>query len=98
MNMLGVVFPTIMYILGSILLVCLIIFILRCINTLDKVNEILDDVNNKVKTLDGLFAAIDTTTSAITAIGDGIMDKVFSLINKIGSHKKKKRKEEDLYE
>ena len=87
-----------MYILGSILLVCLIIFVLKSISILDKANEVLEDVNNKVKSLDGLFAAIDTASSAITAIGDGIMDKVFSLINKIGTRKKRKRKEEDLYE
>lgn len=98
MDMLGVVFPTIMYILGSILLVCLIIFVLKSISILDKANAVLDDVNNKVKTLDGLFAAIDTASAAITALGDGIMDKVFTLINKIGNRKKRTRKEEDLDE
>lgn len=96
MDMLGVVFPTIMYILGSILLVCLIIFVLKSIAILDKTNEILDDVNNKVKSLDNLFSAINGASNVITAIGDGIMDKVFALVNKFG--KNKKRKGEDLDE
>ena len=99
MNMLEVVFPTIMYILGSISLVCLIVFIVKSIYTLDKVNEILDDVNGKVKSLDGLFNAINATSSAITAIGDSLIEKVITLFSKIGRKKQsKKRKEEDIDE
>lgn len=97
--MLEVVFPTIMYILGSISLVCLIVFIVKSIYTLDKVNEILDDVNGKVKSLDGLFNAINATSSAITAIGDSLIEKVITLFSKIGRKKQsKKRKEEDIDE
>ena len=99
MDMLGVVFPTIMYILGSILLVVLIVFIIRAIITLDKINLLLDDISNKVKSLDGIFNAINMTSSAISAVGDRLLEKVVSIFSKLSSRRKrKKRKGEEIYE
>ena len=45
----------ILYILGSILLVCLIVFVIKLISTLNRVNGILDDVDNKMAKLDKAF-------------------------------------------
>lgn len=99
MDMLGVVFPTIMYILGSILLVVLIVFIIRAIITLDKVNLLLDDISNKVKSLDGIFNAINTTSSAISVVGDRLLEKVVSIFSKLSSRRKRKKREgEEIYE
>lgn len=53
------VFPIMMYVLGSILLVVTIILVIKLIYTVDKANEILDNVEAKVKTLDGFFNAIN---------------------------------------
>ena len=96
MEALNVVFPIIMYILGSILLVVLIILVLKLIYTVDKTNEILDDVDRKIKTLDGLFNAIDTTSATLNAIGDRLVDGIFNLIGRFT--KKKNREEEEGYE
>lgn len=90
-------FRLVLYILGSISLVTLIILMIKLTYTVDKANEILDDVDSKVKTLDGLFNAISTTSSAISSIGDKIFDKVLGLIGKI-SKKNKNKKEEEFYE
>lgn len=99
MDMLGVVFPTIMYILGSILLVVLIVFIIRAIITLDKVNLLLDDISSKVKSLDGIFNAINTTSSAISAVGDRLLEKVVNIFSKLSSRRKRKKREgEEIYE
>ena len=95
MEELIVFFRLMLYILGTISLGALIILIVKMINTVDKTNEILDDVNSKIKTLDGLFSAINATKLAISTFGDRIVEKVFNLVGKIG--KKKKNKEEEEY-
>ena len=88
---------TMMYLLGVILLVILIILGLKMINLVDKSNEILDDVNDKVKSLDGLFNAINMTTSTLSSIGDKIMNGVTSIFGKIVGRKRKNKKE-DLFD
>ena len=91
-------FPILMYILGSILLVCLIVLVMKLISTVDKTNIILDDVQGKIKSLDGLFNAIDRTSSTISSIGDRILDKVFSITSKFRRKKKVEKEEDDIYE
>jgi len=97
--MVNTVFPIIMYILGSTLLVVLIILVLKLIYTVDRTNEILDDVQVKIRTLDGLFNAIDTASSTIANISDTILDKFFGFLAKFTKKKKKNkiRKEEEEY-
>ena len=90
------VFPIMMYVLGSILLVVTIILVIKLIYTVDKANEILDTVEAKVKTLDGFFNAINMTSSAISSIGDRIIGAVAGLLGKL-KRKKKRNEEENLY-
>ncbi len=96
MEFVDTVFPIILYILGSILLVSLIVLVLKLIYTVDKTNEILDDVERKVKSFDGLFNAINMTTSTISTIGDRLIEGVSGVVSKI--FRRKKKKEEDIYE
>lgn len=91
-------FPILMYILGSILIVCLIVLVLKLINTVDKTNNILDNIEGKVKSLDGFFEAIDKTTSTISSIGDRMLDKVSSIFSRFGRKRKKIKEEDDIYE
>ena len=91
------VFPIMMYVLGSILLVVTIILVIKLIYTVDKAKEILDNVEANVKTLDGFFNAINMTSSAISSIGDRIIGAVAGLLGKF-KRKKKRNEEEDLYE
>ena len=96
MEFVDTVFPIILYILGSILLVSLIVLVLKLIYTVDKTNEILYDVERKVKSFDGLFNAINMTTSTISTIGDRLIEGVSGVVSKI--FRRKKKKEEDIYE
>lgn len=96
MEFVDTIFPIILYILGSILLVSLIVLVLKLIYTVDKTNEILDDVERKVKSFDGLFNAINMTTSTISTIGDRLIEGVSGVVSKI--FRRKKKKEEDIYE
>ena len=91
MDVLKEVFPIVLYFLGSVLLVVLIYLLLKLISTVDKINEILDNVDKKVKTLDGLFNAIDKITGGISSFGDKIVDIALNIFSKVS--KKKKRKE-----
>lgn len=98
MDSLNMIFPIILYILGSVLLVCVIVLIVKLIYTVDKTNEILDNVDRKVKTLDGLFNAIDMTTSTLSSIGDRLIDGIFNFFGKFSKKKKRKKEEDDFYE
>lgn len=85
-----------LYSLGSILLVILIILGVKLINTMNKVNLIVDDINKKVDSLDGLFSIIDMTTDKLALLSDRMVDGITYLIKKL--FKPKKRKEEDINE
>ena len=77
------VLPIILYILGSILLVVLIILGIKLIITMNKIEGVVDDINNKVKTLDGFFSMIDFTTDKLAMLSDRFVDAVTSLIKKL---------------
>ena len=91
MDVLKDVFPIVLYFLGSVLLVVLIYLLIKLIGTVDKINAILDNVDKKVKTLDGIFNTIDKITGGLSSFGDKIVDLALGIVSKIS--KKKKRKE-----
>ena len=68
-------------------------FIVRLLNTLDKVDKAIDDYNQKSSKLDGLFDIVDNTTDMVANISDlavGFITKsITNIINK------KERKEEN---
>ena len=92
MECLNVVFPVILYTLGAILLIVLILC-LKVIGTLKKVDKVVDDVENKVGKLDGVFSIIDKSTDAVSLVSDKIIDFVSSAVMKIFSRKKNKKEE-----
>ena len=83
----------ILYLLGSILLVVLIMLGIKLINTMNKIQNVVDDINKKVDSFDGLFSIIDNTTDKLALLSDKMVDGVTFLLKKI--FKPRKRKEED---
>ena len=77
----------ILYILGSILLVCLIVFVIKLISTLNRVNGILDDVDNKMAKLDKAFRIVDVVTDNIAMVSDRLVDGISGFIRKIFNKK-----------
>lgn len=77
------VFPIILYLLGSILLIVSIVLVLRVMNILRNVDELLADVNTKSRKLDGLFDLIDNTTDAVAGISDMVIGAITNAIRKI---------------
>lgn len=91
--------PIIVYILLIIILIIGIVLAIKCLITLDKVEKVVDNVNEKVKSLDGLFHIIDTTTDKIVLVADKVVEGITSLVVSLFQSKKKtnevvKRKED----
>lgn len=93
MEILNSVLPIILYVLGSILIVIFIIVGVKLIGTMNKIDNIVDDVNEKVESLSKLFNIIDFATDKLSFIGDRLTDKITDFI--IGLFRKKKRKKEE---
>lgn len=89
------ILPIIIYVLLAILLIVLIVIGMKLIETINKTNSVLDDLEKKSKSLDGIFATIDNITDAVTLVSDKVVDGVASLIGKLITSKKKKKLEED---
>lgn len=86
--------PIIIYVLLIILLIIGIILGIKSIITINKVEKVVDDVNEKVESLNGLFQIVDFTTDKLVSITDKVIDGVSSLASKL-FFRKKKNKEED---
>ena len=62
--------PIIIYLLLIVILIVGIILGIRLINTINRVDKVVDDVNDKVQTLNGFFNLVDFTTDKIVSITD----------------------------
>lgn len=88
--------PIIIYILLIILLVIGIILGIKSIITIKKVEKVVDDVNEKVESLNGLFHIVDFTTDKIVMLTDKVVDGLSGVASKLFFRKKTKdRKEEE---
>jgi uncharacterized protein YoxC len=83
-----------LYILGIILLIVLIVLGIKCIRILGKVDKLVDDVEVKVSSLDGLFNIVDKVTDGIVLASDSIISSGSDFISRLF----RKKKEDDLDE
>lgn len=82
--------PIIIYILLIIILIIGIILGIKSIITLNKVEKVVDDVNEKFQSLNSFFSIIDFTTDKIAFITDRAVEAISGLFSKIFVGKKKK--------
>lgn len=75
--------PIVIYILLIIILIVGIILGIRFIVLLGKAQRVVDDVNEKVRSLDGLFHIIDTATDKVVLVTDKVIDVIMGFIAKI---------------
>ena len=87
--------PIIIYVLLIILLVIGIILGIKSIITINKVQKVVDDVNSKVESLNGLFHIVDFTTDKIVMMADKVVDGVTTFISRIFTKNKNKSIEEE---
>ncbi len=81
--------PLIVYALLVVLIILLIIISIKVIKAMNKVNIIVEDVDEKVKSLNGFFHVIDAATDKISVFSDVITDGIVSLIKKLITKRKK---------
>ncbi|MBQ9854208.1 MAG: hypothetical protein IJO57_04165 [Bacilli bacterium] len=77
----------ILYVLGSILLIVLIVLGIKLIGTLNKINNVVDDITEKVQTLNGFFTLVEYITDKVSSIGDVVVNFASSVANKIFNKK-----------
>lgn len=83
--------PIIIYILLIIILIIGIILGIKSIITINKVEKVVDDVNEKVESLNGVFQIIDFTTDKLVTITDRVVDGLSTLASKVFFKKKVKK-------
>ena len=86
--------PIMLNILGIVLLVILIIIGIKVIKVMNNIDEIVKDVDYKVKSLNNIFNIIDKTTDGLALLSDKIIDWVNNFILKFFKKKYNKEKEE----
>lgn len=83
--------PVIIYVLLIVILMIGIVLAIKCLITLDKVEKVVDNVNDKVRALDGLFHIIDTTTDRVVLITDKVIEGITALIAGLFVNNKKNK-------
>ena len=101
MEFLGELLPIILYFLGAVLLIVIIILLTKLIGTVERLNVLLDDIEGKSQSLNGLFAAIERVGNTINKANSGITGFVTNLTKKIvkaGKKIKRKKHVEEMNE
>ena len=97
LGFLQVYLPIIIYILLIVFLSVAIVLTFKLINTLTKVDKVVDSVSDKVESLNGIFKIIDIVSDSVTGITDKVVECVMLFIKKF-FHKKEKIEGEDKNE
>ena len=95
MQYLSEMLPIIIYFLLIVLLVVAIIVGIKLIFTITKVDELIDDVTEKLSSFDRLFNVINFTTDRFGVISETIISFITSKLKKLVKPKRKKTKRED---
>jgi uncharacterized protein YoxC len=74
---------TVLLTLCSVLVVFLIVICVKLINTTEKLNVILDDAYRKLKSVDGVFNALDTVSDAVTTVSETVVGKILLVVEKL---------------
>ena len=87
--------PIIIYILLIALLIIGIVLGIKTIITMNKVEKVVDNISEKVESLDSIFNFIDWTTDHISSFTDRIVDTVSGLFGRLFLRSKKNKNKED---
>ena len=85
MEFLGVILDSLLI----VLVIILIILALKALDTLSKVDVILDDTKKKLDSLDGVFNLVDTVSEKLTLVTDTIIGSIVNFITSIFNKKGK---------
>jgi len=82
------VLVTLLLVLGAVFIIFSIIISIKLLYTVDKLNIILTDMEKKLKSVNGVFTAIDTVTDAIVTVSDSFVSKALLFFEKYLKKKK----------
>lgn len=85
--------PIIIYILLIILLIVLIIFLIRSLFLLEKVDHVVETIEDKVNRLEGLFGVIDNATDVFAMMGDKLVGLIVGGIGRLFKKKEEEKNE-----
>ena len=98
MEYLNEMLPIIIYFLLIVLLVVSIIVGIKLIFTITKVDELIDDVTEKLSSFDRLFNVINFTTDRFGVISETVISFITSKLKKLMKPKRKTNREDEDYE
>ena len=98
MEFMSQLMPIIVYILLAVLLIVLIILVIKLLSTVDKTNAVLDDIEEKSRSLNGVFGAIDSITDTISMASDKLIDGIAAIVGKVVNRRRKTKKGGEDYE
>ena len=92
------VLSIVLYILGSLLLLVLIVLCIKLVFTVDKTNRLLDDIQGKSKSLDGLFKGIDKFTDGMNRVSTTVVSSLLKLVGGVMKNRKSKEELDDDFD
>ena len=72
-----------------VLVIILIVLALKVLDTLNKVDVILDDTKKKLDNLDGVFNLVDTVSDKLTLVTDTVIGSIANFITNLFNKKGK---------
>lgn len=94
MGFLSQVLPIIINFLLIALLFIGIIIGIKIIITMNKVERIIDNVENKIKVLDGVFSVLEIASSKITGVYEKVIDFFGNIVDRLFLGKKSGKDED----
>ncbi len=97
MEFLNVFLPIVLYLVAIALIIVFIIVGIKLINLLDKVDRVVDNVEDKINSFNGALAVMTKTADGIASIGDSVINSVSLGVSKLVNIFHRKKKKEDSY-
>ena len=92
---LNAILPIIIYFLLILLLIVVIVLGIKFIITIDRINSIIEDVQEKVESLNTIFKVATKTADKVSYFGSKVVDSVIGMLNKVLGVKNRKDDDED---
>lgn len=94
MEFLEVFLPVTLYSVAIVLVIVLIVLGLKAIETLTKLNTLIDDAQEKLNAMNSFFSIMELVTDKVSVVTDTVASAVTGVIT--GVFRKLKRKKESI--
>ena len=98
MEMLSTVLPIVIDCLIACLLIAIIVLIIKVIGILDDARLLIDNIIDKVNTVNGLFSVIKRIDKSVNGVAKRLVDIVESALSKVPTKQKVSDEEQELEE